>query len=54
MPVNQSVVVPMMKPEQISLNEFMREIKKIGYRAVELWDRGPDFNEFVEAAQTND
>jgi hydroxypyruvate isomerase len=43
----------MMKPNHISLNAFMREIKKIGYPAVELWDRGPDFGEFVEAARSN-
>jgi hypothetical protein len=54
MPVNQSVVVPMMEPKQLSLNEFMQEIKKIGYRAVEFSDRGSDFNEFAEAAQIND
>ena len=53
MPVNQSVVIPMMKPKQISLHNFMREIKSIGYPAVELWDRGSDFGEFVEAAQSN-
>jgi hydroxypyruvate isomerase len=53
MPVKQSVVVPMMKPKQGSLNEFMREIRKLGYPAVELWDRGSDFDEFVDAAQSN-
>ena len=44
----------MMKPKQISLNEFMRDIRRIGYPAVELWDRGSDFGEFVEAARSND
>jgi len=53
MQINQSVVVPMMKPQQTLLNDFMREVKKIGYPAVELWDRGPDFTEFVEAARSN-
>jgi hydroxypyruvate isomerase len=53
MPVQQSVVIPMMKPKQISLKDFMREIRGIGYPAVELWDRGSDFAEFVEAAQSN-
>jgi hydroxypyruvate isomerase len=53
MPIEQSVVIPMMKPMKISLNEFMGEIRKIGYPAVELWDRGSDFGEFVEAAQSN-
>jgi hydroxypyruvate isomerase len=53
MPVNQSFVVPMMKPKPFPLHDFMREAKKIGYPAVELWDRGPDFPEFVEAARTN-
>jgi hydroxypyruvate isomerase len=53
MSVNQSVVVPMMKPEHFPLSEFMREVKKIGYPAVELWGRGEDFGEFVEAARAN-
>jgi hydroxypyruvate isomerase len=53
MPILQSVVVPMTKPEGIPLGEFMREIKKIGYPAVELWGRGPDFEEFVETAKSN-
>jgi hydroxypyruvate isomerase len=53
MPVNQSVVVPMTKPEHIPVAEFMQELKKIGYPAVELWSRGPDFGEFVEAAGKN-
>ena len=53
MPIQQSVVVPMMKPNQTSLNDFMREVKKIGYPAVELWDRGPHFAEFVDAARSN-
>jgi hydroxypyruvate isomerase len=53
MPIQQSVVVPMTKPENLPLGEFMREIKKIGYPAVELWSRGNAFAEFMEAAQNN-
>ncbi len=53
MPTNQSVVVPMLKPEKAPLGDFMREIRKIGFPAVELWSRGPDFGEFLEAARSN-
>ena len=54
MPIHQSVVVPMNKPNQVSLKDYMREVRKIGFPAVELWSRGPDFGEFVEAARRND
>jgi hydroxypyruvate isomerase len=43
----------MTKPDGIALGDFMREIKKIGYPAVELWGREPDFEEFIEAAKSN-
>jgi hydroxypyruvate isomerase len=53
MPLKQSVVVPMFKPEKVPLREFMGEIRKIGFPAVELWSRGPDFGEFAEAARSH-
>jgi hydroxypyruvate isomerase len=43
----------MTRPEKMPLGEFMREIKKIGYPAVELWSRGADFAEFVETARSH-
>jgi hydroxypyruvate isomerase len=43
----------MTRPEGISLGDFMREIKRIGYPAVELWNLDPDFGEFIEAAKSN-
>jgi hydroxypyruvate isomerase len=54
MPILQSVVVPMTQPKGLSLVDYMREIKKIGFPAVELWSRGADFGEFIEAARSND
>ncbi|MCE0498611.1 MAG: TIM barrel protein [Methylacidiphilales bacterium] len=54
MPVNQSVVIPMLKPKNTSLRDFMREIRKIGFPAVELWGREADLSEFIEAARSND
>lgn len=54
MPIKQSVVVPMTMPEGYSRSDFMAEIKKIGYPAVELWSRGADFGEFLESARSHD
>jgi hydroxypyruvate isomerase len=51
MRIKQSVVVPMTKPSGISLDDFFKEIKKIGFPAVELWSREADFLEFVELSQ---
>lgn len=48
MPIKQSVVVPMIKPGNFPLDDFLREVKKIGLPAVEIWSREPDFVEFAE------
>ncbi|MCE0483885.1 MAG: TIM barrel protein [Methylacidiphilales bacterium] len=53
MPIKQSVVVPMFKPENMPLGDFMREVKKIGFPAVELWSRDAHFGDFAEAALSN-
>ena len=36
MPIQQSVVIPMTRPEKYPLRDFMRELKAIGFPAVEL------------------
>ena len=51
MPIKQSVVYPMLKPEAMSPDEFCREVRSIGFVALDLWFRGPDFGEIVETAR---
>jgi hydroxypyruvate isomerase len=41
----------MVKPESMPLDEFCSEVKSIGFPAIELWFRGPDFEEVIETAQ---
>jgi hydroxypyruvate isomerase len=51
MPVKQSVCYPMVKPADMSLDDFFRAVKEIGFPAVELWNRGDDFEEVMELAR---
>ena len=51
MPVKQSVCYPMVKPADMSLEDFFRAVKEIGFPAVELWNRGDDFEEVMELAR---
>lgn len=51
MRIKQSVCYPMLKPEDMSLEDFFKEVSEIGYAAVELWYRGEDFEEVVELAR---
>lgn len=48
MTVNQSVCVPMMKPETMPLAEFLALVKSIGFPAVEIWGRDRSFDELVK------
>ena len=50
MPIKQSICYPMIKPPDMSLEDLFRAAKEIGYAAVELWSRGPDFEENVGLA----
>jgi hydroxypyruvate isomerase len=50
MRINQSLCYPMFRPKDMSLDELFRTGAEIGYAAVELWSRGPDFEEVVELA----
>ena len=49
--IQQSVVIPMLKPGSMSLANFLDEVKAIGFPAVELWNREDDFEAIVEAAR---
>ncbi|HID11420.1 MAG TPA: hypothetical protein EYP17_08995 [Candidatus Latescibacteria bacterium] len=53
MRIKQSVCCPVLKPEDMDLEDFFREVSRIGYAAVEIWYRGDDFEEFVELAHKN-
>jgi hypothetical protein len=49
--IQQSVVIPMLKPGSMSLANFLDEVKAIGFPAVELWNREDDFEAIVEEAR---
>ena len=49
-PIKQSIAYPMVKPNNMPLDEFCKEVKAIGFPAIELWFRGPDFPEVMETA----
>ncbi len=51
MPVRQSFCYPCFKSTEMSLDQLCRSAAEIGLTAVELWSRGPDFDELVAAAQ---
>ena len=44
----------MIKPQGFPYEDFFREVKEIGFPAVELWGREKDFEEFVELAFKQD
>ena len=54
MPLKQSVVIPMVKPESMALGEFLDEVKAIGFPAVEIWSREDDFEEVIEASHSRE
>ena len=51
MPIRQSFCYPCFKIKGMSLDELCRSAAEIGLAAIELWSRGPDFEELVAAAQ---
>ena len=51
MRIKQSMCYPIFRPKDMSLDELFRIGAEIGYDAVELWARGDDFEEVVEAAK---
>ena len=48
MPIRQSVCLPILPP--MDRGELLREIAAIGYPAVEIWGRDPDFEALCSAA----
>ena len=51
MRIKQSIAYPMVKPQDMPLDEFCKEVKSIGFPAIELWFRRPDFPEVMETAK---
>ncbi len=51
MRIKQSFCYPCFHRKGRSLGELCKSAAKIGYSGVELWFRGPDFDELVAAAK---
>ena len=51
MPVKQSFCLPMYQSKDLSLSSLLKQVKAIGYAAVELWARGEDYDEIVARAK---
>ena len=54
MRIKQSICYPIFRPKDMSLDDLFRTAVEIGYAAVELWERGDDFEEVVETAKRHD
>ncbi|MFN2129140.1 MAG: hydroxypyruvate isomerase family protein [Anaerolineae bacterium] len=54
MRIKQSICYPIFRPKDMSLDDLFRTAAEIGYAAVELWERGDDFEEVVETAKRHD
>jgi hydroxypyruvate isomerase len=51
MRIKQSCCYPICKPADMSLDTLCRELRGMGYAAIEIWGRGPDFEEVVATAK---
>lgn len=51
MRVQQSICYPLFKPEPMSLDDLMQAAAEVGYKAIELWHRPPEFEEIMEMAK---
>ncbi|MDX2050938.1 MAG: TIM barrel protein [Polyangiaceae bacterium] len=54
MRIQQSFCYPVFQPIGSSLSELFGYAQRVGYRAIELWDRGADFEEVVETARRHE
>jgi hydroxypyruvate isomerase len=50
MRIKQSLCYPIFRPKEMSLDELFGTAAETGYAAVELWERGDDFEEVVALA----
>ncbi len=51
MQLKQSVCYPMLKPHNLPLPTFVAEVANMGYAAIELWHRGPEFADVIALAK---
>lgn len=51
MRIKQSICYPLFKPPEMSLETLMQTATAIGYAAVELWSRPPEFEEIMALAK---
>ncbi len=51
MRIKQSVCYPILKPDDMSFDTLFKASARIGYKAVEMWYRGPEFDEVVRTAK---
>jgi len=54
MKIKQSVCLPMMKPAEAPMPDFLKALARIDYPAVEIWQRDDDFETFVDLCREND
>src|SRR5262245_19819065 len=51
MRIKQSICYPLFKPADMSLETLVKTAADIGYAAVELWARPPEFEEIMALAR---
>jgi hydroxypyruvate isomerase len=51
MRIQQSICYPLFMPKTMSLSDLVQIAAEIGYKAIELWARPPEFEEIVELAK---
>ena len=54
MKIKQSVCLPILRPKDAPLGEFLSAAKDIGFEAVEIWGRDEAFEELMVLCQKND
>lgn len=53
MRIQQSICYPLFMPKEMSLEHLVKTAADIGYAAIELWSRPPDFEDTVAMAKRN-
>ena len=48
MRIKQSICYPLFMPKEMTLADLVAVAAEIGYAAIELWGRNPDFEEVME------
>lgn len=53
MSIKQSICYPLFMPKEMALDTLIETAAEIGYAAIELWGRPPEFTEIVALAKAN-